>query len=645
MRLKTKLVLAATTVTFAIVLVLSFLFLCELMRQRIAQTAASNDVMARQVLMMTRQAIEVGLRAHPPAQNTDEALHKAVTEALQSHEPLNDTMKAFVRYSSSVQDVSVTDAHGWTLVSTDPLMWNQQSATRMSFDRVRDASVSYQLRQVFGSARVLDVELPLDRNRMPFLIIHVGLRSTFLKNNYVPFIKTALLLVLLCGVISMAAAGLLANLALRPIEEISQHLERLSGPQARGAEAAGPHPGRELTDGGTDAVVRVTNTIDRIGQQMRTTEAGYTDLQANLNQMLDTLRDGVVLFTSERRAVMVSDAVANFVELGGRPLVGRLLSEIFMVESALGAAVLRAFEHQGNVSAERVRLDDGREVEISIDRIEDGRGRGVSSLGTLLTLRDSGSAMKLEQELEVSRRLAAVGRLTAGVGHEVKNPINAMVVHLELLRSKLSSAGEGRSFLSGAQRHVDILAGEMERLDRVVQTLADFTRPMELNLQEVDLAEVIGAVVELTDVEMMANHVRVVCKLEPVRVRADSEMLRQAMLNLLLNGMQAMPAGGNLRVTVRREKDAALLEVADDGEGIPPALMPRIFDLYFTTKPKGSGIGLAMTYRIVQMHGGAMDVLSEVGRGATFTMKLPAASAASAAEGRVHARLAAGRIA
>ena len=151
--------------------------------------------------------------------------------------------------------------------------------------------------------------------------------------------------------------------------------------------------------------------------------------------------------------------------------------------------MLEAFADGGQVSAQGVTLEDGRQVQISLDRIDDGLGGG-GNMGTLLTLRDMESVAQLGQELEVARRLAAIGKLTAGVGHEVKNPINAMVVHLELLRGKL--AGGGTEAFGGAQRHVDILAGEMQRLDRVVQTLADFSRPMELHLREHDLRQVVG---------------------------------------------------------------------------------------------------------------------------------------------------------
>lgn len=628
MRLKTNLVLSATGLTFAIVLVLSSIFVGELLRQRIDQAAADNDVLAHEVLLMTRQAVEAGLRTNPPVDKSDEALHAAVTDALRSYQPLADVMNAIIRYSPTVQDVSVTDAHGLTLVSTDPDALNQQIIYRVSLLGMRDGSVMYQMRQMFGKPRELDVTQSLDRNGAPFLVVHVGVRSTFLRNSYAPWLRTALIFALLAAVVAMVVAALLANLALRPIEQISAQLEVLT---LRAGEV--PQALLEAGGEGSDAVVRVAKTIDRLGEQMRSREAGYTALQANLNQMLDTLRDGVLLFTADHRAVMVSDAVAYFLNKPEEELVGKRLEEIFEPETALGAAVLEAFASGEPVSAEGVTLEDGRQVQISLDRIDDGLDGG-GNMGTLLTLRDIESMMQLGQELEVARRLAAIGRLTAGVGHEVKNPINAMVVHLELLRGKLMGQ-QGETF-AGAQRHVEILAGEMDRLDRVVQTLADFSRPMELRLREHDLRQVVGAVIELTAAEMRENGVTAILKApsEPVTVRVDAELVRQALLNLMLNGMQAMPRGGRLWVRIRRDNQSAVLDVMDEGEGIPEELLPRIFELYFTTKAKGSGIGLAMTYRILQMHGGAMEVRSNANpiaadRGTTFTLRLPLASSAA----------------
>ena len=623
MRLKTKLVVAATGLTFAIVAVLSILFVGELLRQRIEQTAAANDVLGHEVVLMTRQAVETGLRTNPPANGTDEALVAAVHDAVRNHLPLGDVMNAIIRYSPTVLDVSVTDAQGVVLVSTNPDAVGQQVGARTSLDSMQTGSIAYQIRQVFGTPHVLDTVQTLDRNQRPFLIVHMGVRSTFLKNAYEPWLRAAAWFALGAAIIAMIFAGLLANRALRPIELISQQLDKLT---LQAGEA--PSPGLPVSSE-SDAVVRVSQTIDRLGEQMRSKEAGYTALQANLNQMLDTLRDGVLMFTADHRAVMVSDAVAYFLNRPEGELVGLRLEEIFEPDTALGAAVLAAFAGEEEVSAENVTLEDGRRVQISLDRIDDGLGK--RSMGTLLTLRDIESMMQLGQELEIARRLAAIGRLTAGVGHEVKNPINAMVVHLELLRGKLTAAGP--QAFGGAQRHVDILANEMQRLDRVVQTLADFSRPMDLTLREHDLRKVIGAVVELTTVEMRENGVHVVVDApqEAVMVRVDAELVRQAVLNLLLNGMQAMPDGGALRITIRRGHQFGVVEITDEGTGISADILPRIFELYFTTKPRGSGIGLALTYRILQIHGGTLDVRSNAeptaaDRGTTFTLSLPLAT-------------------
>jgi signal transduction histidine kinase len=567
--------------------------------------------------------VETGLRGNPPADRSDAALAAAVRSALRDSQPLSDVMNAIVRYSPTVQDVSVTDAHGKTLVSTDPDALDQQLGQRMSLVGLRYGSLANLMRQVFGKPQVLDTTQSLERNNRPFLVVHVGARSTFLRNSYEPWLRDALYFALAAALGAMMAAGLLANLALRPLEEISSKLEKLAMPVGEVAPSD-----KELAE--DDAVVRVTKTIDILGEQMRSKEAGYTALQANLNQMLDTLRDGVLLFTADHRAVMVSDAVAYFLNRPEAELVGKQLDEIFDGSTALGAAVLEAFASGEELSAESVTLEDGRQVQLSLDRIDDGLGGG--SMGTLLTLRDTESVMQLGQELEVARRLAAIGSLTAGVGHEVKNPINAMVVHLELLRSKLAAVGAETA--GGAYRHLDILTGEMQRLDRVVQTLADFSRPMELKLREHDLRQVVGAVIELTAAEMEENgvHVSVDAPADPVVVRVDAELIRQALLNLLLNGMQAMPEGGMMRVVLHRDHQFAVVEIQDEGIGIPAPLLPRIFELYFTTKPKGSGIGLAMTYRILQLHGGALDVRSNADpnahdRGTTFTLRLPIATA------------------
>ena len=173
-------------------------------------------------------------------------------------------MNAIVRYSPTVQDVSVTDAHGMTLLSTDPDALNQRASFRTSLSAVETGGMMFQTRQVFGRPRVLDISQSLERNGLPFLIVHVGVRSTFLKNSYAPWLADAMWFALLAGLASTIAAAVMANSALRPIEQIGSELERLTLVGGAGAQ---PMLEKEI---GSDAMVRVSQTINRLGEQMRT---------------------------------------------------------------------------------------------------------------------------------------------------------------------------------------------------------------------------------------------------------------------------------------------------------------------------------------------------------------------------------------
>ena len=268
MRLRTKLVLTATGLTFGIVLVLSVLFLGELLRQRIEQSSTANEVLAREVLLATEQAVKAGLSAHPPPADlppdqAGEALHAAVLDALRSDDALLSAMDGIVRYSPTVEDVSITDAQGFTMLSTDPDALNQQRASYDSFDRLRDGNVFYQMREVFGQPKVLDIAVPLDRNRTPFLIVHVGVRSTFLRNAYEPFLRAALQFVLLATLASMAVAAVLSAVALRPLQAIGEQLERLT--LSRGEPSGEALPGQSAlrldpSSSEADPIGRVTRS-------------------------------------------------------------------------------------------------------------------------------------------------------------------------------------------------------------------------------------------------------------------------------------------------------------------------------------------------------------------------------------------------
>jgi signal transduction histidine kinase len=215
-----------------------------------------------------------------------------------------------------------------------------------------------------------------------------------------------------------------------------------------------------------------------------------------------------------------------------------------------------------------------------------------------------------------------------------------MMIHLELLRMKISArqpapalaaaAGGARTGPltqdgpSDALQHVDIIATEIRRLDEVVQGFLKFARPEDLKLQPVALAALFDEIVPIIRPEADRNRVVLAVDCDAsLLVNGDPAMLRQAFLNLALNGCQAMPEGGTLRIQARLAGRKVQVLVSDTGTGILPEHLDKIFDLYFTTKPKGSGIGLSMVYRTVQMHDGEIEIESTPGKGTTFRILLP----------------------
>ena len=612
MRLKTKIALAIGGLVFLVATALSWVYLNQLLNQRIELTHNSAQLFAQQLLLATKTAIVTGVPKDVDASNP-EAVQAAVTKALRKDEALNSLITSIMDYAKPVSDITIADNHNVALVAApDTALEDKPLPIRHDYASLQNSSLIGMLKVIFGKPQVYDVTAALEREGKSFLTIHVGIRTTFLGYFEVtPLLTNAAIYIGVGILISLLAAAFVSNLALRPLEQISSRLDALT--QAEAATAAELEAGRS-----TDAVVQVSHKIERLGRRMKNVEEVFSALKENIDQILSNLQDGIMLFTRDARAVLVSRSMERFLDMGRDQLLGAEVHDIFDRDSLLGRTVRQAFDAGMSIVQEEITTEAGRRLELSLDFIHDDRADHDGALGALLTLHDVESVSEIESELEVSRRMAAIGRLTSGVGHEVKNPINAIVVHLELLRSKVGSE-------AAAGRHLEIIQSEIQRLDRVVQTLVDFSRPVELKLADHDMRQIVSSVLMLASAGLESYSVTVVSQLpdHPVMVKVDADLLKQALLNVVLNGAQAMADGGELSVGLKEEGRSAVIEVQDDGEGIPDEIRPKIFDLYFTTKRDGSGIGLAMTYRILQLHHGQLDVESKLGEGSTFTLSVP----------------------
>ena len=610
LRRKTIIVLAITLMVTTMVTAFSYLYVSQMLRWRIVNAEETATNLTHQLAYVTENAVpDFGSTKVDTSDPVE--LRRALAEYIPTDVNLNNLLQSITGDWSFIYDVAIVDINGKALLHSNSNLQGKVIEPRPGYEKIKNATFRDQIRLIFSPAAVYDVSYPLQMNSAPFGTIRIGVETVFLKSEVEHrLLKAAYVSVSLIFLSLLLAAGI-SNIALGPLKEISRNLDSVSAGEGELYSSESEH----------DEYGLVSLKIANLGRQIRDSKEIFSALKDNVDQLMSKLQDGLMLFTRDSRVVLVSAPVESFL---GRPrgeLLGRSVQEVFARDSLLGAALLDSFERRRPMLQREFDVAGGKRVQVSLDFVQEKN----SQIGALLIMRDTEPARRIGDEIEMSRRLSASSRVTRGVAHEVKNPINAIVLHLQLLQNKLAQQEPD------TRRHMDIIDSEIRRLDRVVQTLVDFTRPRDLHLEEIDLRRLLEDVALLAapDAEQHGVTVDLHMPEEGLPVKVDIDLMKQAILNVVLNGVQAMPHGGLLTISARRENGIVLAEVQDQGGGIPKELHDKVFELYFTTKKEGSGIGLAQTYQILQWHYGSVDFESVEKTGTTFRFQIPIASAAN----------------
>ena len=611
LRRKTIIVLVITLMVTVMVTAFSYLYISQLLRSRIANARDTATSLTHQLAYAAASAVpdftSTKIDTGDPV-----ALKKALTEYLPSDVNVNNLLQSDTGDWPYIYDVAIVDVNGRALLHTNASLVGKIIAPRADFKEVVDARFREQIRLVFSPAAVYDVSYPLTLNAAPtstpFGTIRIGVQTVFLKSEVQTKLLNSAYYSGALIILSFLLAAGISNIALGPLKQIVRNLDSVTAGEADLYSSESEH----------DEYGLVSLKIANLGRQIRDSKEIFSALKDNVDQLMSKLQDGLMLFSRDSRIVLVSAPVESFL---GRPrgeLLGRTVQEVFDRDSLLGSALLDSFERRRPLSQREFDVVGSKRVQVSLDFVQEKN----SQIGALLIMRDTEPVRRIGDEIEMSRRLSASSRVTRGVAHEVKNPINAIVLHLQLLQNKLAQQEPD------TRRHMDIIDSEIRRLDRVVQTLVDFTRPRDLHLEEIDLRRLLEEVAVLAAPDAEQHGVTVALRMaeEKLPVKVDIDLMKQAILNVVINGVQAMPHGGLLSISARHENGIALAEVQDQGGGIPQDLHDKIFELYFTTKKEGSGIGLAQTYQILQWHYGSVDFES-VDKGTVFRFQIPMATA------------------
>jgi PAS domain S-box-containing protein len=617
MSIKARLRIAIVALVALIVIAMSALYLYDFTFMTFTGAAERAESIAKDVKGNLADHLQHETEARGLKPVSLDEWKQAWTEIIRSDPSVTAMLKRTLGDSKLVADILVTDDQGQVLAASGPATPGMKLAPIRDFRALEGRSWMENLRDLMTRREDYSTTLPVgisaNKQQVVLFNITVLIQSVFLKHDVYPTFKILGLTFASALFIAIFLGSVLPSLMLDPLERVSRSIDMIRAGQFDKAILPLQRESSEFA--------AVHSKLSLLGEQFRGARQDALELRSNVEQLLEKLEEAVLFFDNTGRLMMAGEAAERMLGKSHEQMIGQGLDDLFPPSTALGGVISKAIETRQSVHDQAVTIArDGSgsngsgnvRLLVSVEVLR--KSPRQDQMGTLVKLRDVDSRRQLERQLDISSRLAAISRLTGGVAHEIKNPLNAMALHLEVLRSRLETE----------QPEVEVIAREIKRLDNVVKTFLTFNRPIELQAVPIDLDQVVQHVMALVSVHAETKNIQIETKLAgKLWLNGDPDLLKQAILNVVNNGLEAMSEGGKLGIHTEWIGDDCQIRVTDGGPGIPANIQDRIFNLYFTTKPQGSGIGLATTFRVVQLHSGTIDFVSEPGRGTTFRLRFP----------------------
>lgn len=351
-------------------------------------------------------------------------------------------------------------------------------------------------------------------------------------------------------------------------------------------------------------------------QNFRLMEQRYGVMQTFTGNILEHMHDAVVTVDAQNRITLFNRQAETLFGLSSIDVVGRRPDE---VGQAGGGCLVHVFSVRKSYDELNIQCAGGVEREVGVTLSETRRPDGTPESRTAL-IRDLTEERRLEREVQRKDKLTAMGELASGVAHEVRNPINAINMIAHRFQKEFAPKKGAKEY----QALAGVLRSEAQRVNGIIQQFLRFARPPKLNLQQISVPEFISHVAKLFESQAKAKGVRFSSTNNcGMMLTLDRDQMTQALLNVLQNALDATPAGGSIGLSCFVKDDDVVFTVEDSGQGIPKDKLDKIFNLYYSTKPDGTGMGLAITQQVIDQHQGTVQVESEEGKGSRFMLKLP----------------------
>lgn len=372
-----------------------------------------------------------------------------------------------------------------------------------------------------------------------------------------------------------------------------------------------------------DEFTTTFDNLNRAIEKVSFLKEGYKKAEKRISSLLQAVNETIIILDSSKEITSNNDAALILFQSEENEF-SEWFRKILSTNIDLNNTVTQALKNRTHIVEKKVSVFLPNDDEIYVKMNVESLGEEETIQGVILTFKDLQSITELENNLFRSMQFGIITNLASSISHEIKNPLSSMAMHSEILKNKLESLEFKDK--NKAQISVDTLQNEVKRLNGIIQQFLSLTKPSKLELDLVNINNVVNDVITLVQQQAQEQNIKLNLNLQMKleTIYGEENQLKQVLLNLILNAFAAMPNGGNLDIQSKSSNHKFYLNISDIGNGIPKKIQSKIFELYFTTKKDGGGIGLSICKNIMEAHEGKLYFNSKIGKGTTFTMEFPA---------------------
>lgn len=576
------------------IIAIGLVTLAYTMKVVIDEVVESSDLMTRQVYEQVRVALDRG--------------HGDPAAILQNDDAVRELLGSMQAFGPAVVIARIADANGKILVAASDGSEGQiepQLPSVVELEQKVSRWWPLAVLSAFSGNEIYAATRSFNVDGKPFGTIYIGVTTALLSDRMKRLGLAFALIVVADVILTLLATASLRRLLFQemwpfPATSFASRAEKDAADRGRQDELSG-----------------LAERFNRLSREVHSEHNQWETGRSKVFEMVRSIHDGVVLLDAGGSLLFANREARSALGLEKTVAVeGRPLSVLLRRNHPLASMAEAALESGSEAQDVPLSLGDNGDSERASKLVSFSRlGAGRKPVGLLILLRDMNAVRELETVVDYSNRLARLGGLISGVAHQLRSPLHGMTLRLELLRE---DAGRGND----VEKHINKLRNEVDRLDQSVEAMLRFMRPQELKLSRFALNDLL---VEIAN-RLKKENIRFLYEFATSRqVEADRAMLSEAFTNLIQNAMQAMPDGGVITITTAEKDGTIEAEIADQGVGIAPEILEQVLNLYFTTKKGGSGLGLPLALRAIELNRGALKIESHVGEGTTCRIRLPLA--------------------